>query len=91
MQDPPDIDVRLSLDVEKEVRKPVHNPRAQAGEVQFKGIAGRAASRVFAYVAKGFFQCVDEPQSDSRRRLAQVVFDGLVDIETGSLAENDWR
>ena len=46
---------------------------------------------MFAYVAKGFFQCVDEPQSDSRRRLAQVVFDGLVDIETGSLAENDWR
>ena len=89
MQDTPDIDVRLPLDIEDEVRKPSGRPEAQAGNVQLVRIAGRAASRLFADLADGVFQRVDEVQGNRRSRLGQIVLARLVDVAPRPLAKDD--
>ena len=62
MQDPPHIDVRLSLDVEDQIRKPPHDPRAQAGEIQLTCKAGRIACGMLAHAEAGVSRRVDEGQ-----------------------------
>ena len=87
MQDPLGIDVRLSLGVEGQVRKPPHDPRAQAGESLFTLIAGRTACRALAQTREGFFQRVDEAQRDGCWRPGQMVLDCLVHITSRQLVK----
>ena len=89
MQDPPDIDVRLSPGVEDQIRNPPHDPRAQAGEIQFTRTTGRTACRVLAHAEAGFFQRVNKGQCNCRPRLGQTVLDGLADIAPRPLAKDD--
>ena len=89
MQDPPDVDGRLSLDVENQKWKRPHDRRAQAGKIQLTLITGRTARRMLAHTTVGFFQRVDEGQGNRRSRLGQIVLDGLVDIAPRPLAKDD--
>ena len=89
MQDPPDVDVRISLNVENQIRKPPRDRRAQTGKIQLTLITGRTACGVLGHTAEGFFQRVDEGQGNRRSRLGERVLDGLVDIAPSPLAKDD--
>ena len=66
MQDSPDVDVRLSLDVEDQIGKAPYDPGAEAGESQVVRVAGRIAGGVRCHSAGGFFQRVDKGERNSR-------------------------
>ena len=86
MQDAPDIDFRLPFYVEDQIRKLSGRLDAKAGKIQLMSIAGRAPPRLFADMAAGVFQRVDEGQRDYRARLGHIVLDGLIDITPRPLA-----
>ena len=50
------------------------------------GIARRAPRRLFADMAAGVFQRVDEGQRDYRARLGQIMLHGLIDVTPCPLA-----
>ena len=60
MQHASHLDFRRHLDLEDQIRELSRGPEAQAGNIQFVGITGRADGRLFADVAAGIRQRVDE-------------------------------
>ena len=89
MQDAPDIDFRLPLDVEDQIRKLPYGPEAQAGKIQFMRMAERAACRLFANTVTGVFQRVEEGERHRLSRLGQIMLDRLVNIPPRPLAKDD--
>ncbi len=69
MQDAPDVDFGLPLDVEDKIRILPYGPEAQADEVELMRITGRTRFRSLADMADGIFERVDEAQCNRFSRL----------------------
>ena len=89
MEDAPDIDLRLPLDIEDQIRKLLSRPEAQVGNIQLMRKAGRAGRRLFADTAAGVLHRVDEGQGNHRSRLGQIMLDCLIDIALRPLAQDN--
>ena len=89
MQDAPNVDVVVALDVEDQVRIAFQWPKAQARQIKLVGAPGRARWRVAGDVRIGLLQGVNESERGLSRVLTQVIRDGLIDILVGPLTWND--
>ena len=65
MQYAPDIDVVLVLDVENEVRIARQRPGAQAGKIEFMGVARGACGGMASNVGVSLLQRIDETKRDA--------------------------
>ena len=89
MQDTPDIDLRLTLDIEDQIGKLSRGSKAKAGNIHVMRIAGRAAPGLFTDTATGVFDSVDEGERDRWSRLDQIMLDRLINIAPRLLAQNN--
>ena len=87
MQNTPDIEMLVLLDVEHEKRKPLDWPRPKPRQSKLVGVPGRARGRIAADVPEGVFERVDERQRYPLRRLVLVVRNSLLDIPDGELPQ----
>ena len=89
MQDPPNFNAIVALDVEHEVWIPRNGLEAEIGQIQLMGIAGRTDCRVRADSCEGLLQLVDEAQRHLLGGLGEIVFDDRVDIAVRQLTRTN--
>ena len=89
MQDPPDFNVIVALDVEHEVRIPGCCLEAQDGQIQLMCIAGRTDAGVGADSCEGLLQFVDEAKRHLLGGLVEIVLDGRVGVAVRQLTQTN--
>jgi hypothetical protein len=89
VQDAPDVDVSVVVDVEDEVGEARHWPGAKVGDAELVGEAQGPVVWVPSEVRDRPFDGSDESRRDRRPGLAQVVGECIVDVIGGPAAQLD--
>ncbi len=89
MQNAPDIDVIVALDIAHQMFEALDGPGPDAWQLQFEAVGWRSAGGVVRDMSEGLFDGIDETQGDLFPRLLEMVLDSLQEILVGPGAPDD--
>ena len=89
MQEAPDIDVIISLDVEGQIGKAPHRPATDPRQLEFESITRRSTFRVTCYVPESLFDGIDEAQCNQFTRFLEIMIDAFQDVPLGPASQDD--
>lgn len=90
MQNTPDIDVVIALDVEHQVGVTLQRPAEQPRQIQIVAIAADTRCRMATHMPVALLKRIDESDCDLLCGLSKVVTDSILDIFTREHSGNHW-
>lgn len=90
MQNTPDIDVVIALDVEHQVGVTLQRPAEQPRQIQIVAIAADTRCRMATDMRVALLKRIDESDCDLLCSLSKVVTDSMLDIFTREDSGNHW-